>query len=72
MIKRSFENFNCQNAFLNCNPNEQVSVLTKTVLNIMSDFIPNETVLVDDRAILEYKQIKKCNPREKQKASKTK
>ena len=67
MIKRSFENFNWQNAFLNCNPNEQVSVLTKAVLNIMSNFIPNETVLVDDRAILEYKQIKKCNPREKNK-----
>ena len=33
----------------------------------MSDFIPNKTVLVDDRAILEYKQIKKCNPREKNK-----
>ena len=49
LIKRSLEYFDAQNAFLNCNTNEQVSVLTKTVLNIMSNFIPNETVLVDDR-----------------------
>ena len=46
---RSLENFDWQNAFLNCNPNEQVFVLTKTVLNIMAHFTPNETVLVDDR-----------------------
>ena len=37
-----------KNAFLNCNPNEQVSALTKTVLNIMSNFIPNQTILVDE------------------------
>ena len=33
LIERSLVNFVWQNAFLNCNPNEQVSVLTKTVLN---------------------------------------
>ena len=49
LIKKSLENFDWQNAFLNCNPNEQISVLTKTIPNIMNNFIPNETVLVDDR-----------------------
>ena len=49
LIKRSLENFDWKNAFSNCNPNEHVSVLTKTVHNIMSNVIPNETVLVGDR-----------------------
>ena len=49
LIKRSLESFDWKNAFSNCNPNEKVSVLTKTLLNIMSNFIPNETILVDDR-----------------------
>ena len=49
LIKRSLESFDWKNAFTNCNLNEQVSVLTKTLLNIMSNFIPNETILVDDR-----------------------
>ena len=30
LIKRSLESFDCKNAFSNCNPNEQVSMLTKT------------------------------------------
>ena len=45
LIKRSSENFDWKNAFSNCNPNEQVPVLTKSVLNIMSNFILNETIL---------------------------
>ena len=49
LIKRSLENFDWKNAFPNCNPSEQVSVLTKTVRNIVSNFIPNETMLVDHR-----------------------
>ena len=42
-IKRSLERFDRKNAFSNCNSIEQVSALTKTLLNIMSNFIPNET-----------------------------
>ena len=49
LIKRSLESFDWKNAFSNCNPNEKVSALTKTVLNIMSNFIPNETILIEDR-----------------------
>ena len=49
LIKRSLESFDWKNAFSNCNPNEQVPVLTKTVLKIMSNFLSNETKLVDNR-----------------------
>ena len=49
LIKRPLGNFDWKNAFSNCNPNEKVSVLTKTLLDIMINFIPNETILVDDR-----------------------
>ena len=49
LIKRSLESLHSKNVFSNCNPNEQVSVLTKTLLNNMSNFTPNETILVDDR-----------------------
>ena len=49
LIKRPLESFDWKNAFSNCNPNEQVPVLTKTLRNIMSNFILNETILVDDR-----------------------
>ena len=49
LIKRSLESFDWKNAFSSCNPNEQVSMLIKTVLNIMSNFTPNETIMVDDR-----------------------
>ena len=44
----SLENFDWQNTFSNCNPNEQVSVLMKTVLSIMSNFTLIETILIDD------------------------
>ena len=49
LIKRSVENFDRPNVSLNCNPNEQVCVPTKTVLNIISIFIANETILAGDR-----------------------
>ena len=49
LIKKSLENFDWRNAIWNCNTNEQVSFLIKTVLNIMSNCIPIEPVLVDER-----------------------
>ena len=35
-------------AFLNINVNEKVFILNKTILNILSNFIPYRTVTVDD------------------------
>ena len=49
LIKRFLKNFDWKNDFLNCNPNEQVSVLTRTVLDILSNLKPNKAVLVNDR-----------------------
>ena len=36
-------------AFLNININEQEVILSKTILNILSNFIPHETLTVDDK-----------------------
>ena len=49
-IKRSLENFARQNAFLSENVIQmsEVSVLTKIILVIMSNFVPKETILADD------------------------
>ena len=47
--RSSLKDFDWKKRFFKLNPNEQVSALTKTVLNIMSNFIPNEIILADDR-----------------------
>ena len=36
-------------AFVNININEQEVILNKTILNILSNFIPHETLTVDDK-----------------------
>ena len=70
LIKRSLESFDWKNAFSNCNPNEQVSVLTKTLLNIMSNFILNETWITEklksmiQEKNLFYKKYLKSNNQE--------
>ena len=43
LIERYLESVDWKNAFSSCNPNEQASVLTTTVPNIRSNFIPKET-----------------------------
>ena len=40
--------FDWERAFVNTNVNEKVFILSKTILNIFSNFIPHETVTVDD------------------------
>ena len=35
--------------FINTNVNEKVFILNKTILNILSNFIPHETLTVDDK-----------------------
>ena len=32
-----------------CVPNKKINILSRTVFNIMNNFIPNETILIDDR-----------------------
>ena len=49
MISKAIERFDWDNAFLGKNVNEKASILTKTILNIMSNYIPNEIITIDDK-----------------------
>ena len=49
MISTAIERFDWDNAFLGKNVNEKASILTKTILNIMSNYIPNEIITIDDK-----------------------
>ena len=49
LIGRGVHEFNWQRAFSNLNINERVSFFNKTILNVVSNFIPHETVICDDR-----------------------
>ena len=51
-------------ASVNANVNEKLFILNKTILNILSNFIPHEILTVDGKDQL-YKK-KKSHPREKQ------
>ena len=44
-----YKNANADKAFLDKSTDEKASILTKAILNIMSNFIPNEIVTIDDR-----------------------
>ena len=59
LIRRAIDMFDWDRAFVNTNVNEKVFILNKTVLNILSNFIPQETVTVDDNDPLWFtKKIK--------------
>ena len=49
MISKAIERFDWDNAFLGKNVNEKASILTKTILNIMSNYIPNEIITIDNK-----------------------
>ena len=49
LIRTAVHEFNWQRAFSNLNINERVSFFNKTILNIVSNFIPHETLICDDR-----------------------
>ena len=40
--------FDWDRAFKNINVNEKVFILSKTILNVLSNFIPHQTLTVDD------------------------
>ena len=59
--------FDWDRAFVKTNVNEKVFILNKTILNILSNFIPHETLATDDKdPPLVYKQNRKSHPRGKQ------
>ena len=47
LIRRAIDEFNWQRVFLNTNVNEKVD--NSTILNILSNFIPHEFVVCDDK-----------------------
>ena len=49
LIKRAINNFNWEKAFYNTNINEKVSLFNKTILNILNNYIPHETIICDDK-----------------------
>ena len=49
LIKRAINNFNWEKAFSNTNINEKVSLFNKTILNILNNYIPHETIICDDK-----------------------
>ena len=49
MISNAIQGFDWDKAFLDKSTEEKASILTKTILNIMSNFIPNEIVIIDDQ-----------------------
>ena len=49
LITRAITDFNWDRAFLNTNVNEKVSIFSSTILNILSNFIPHETIVCDDK-----------------------
>ena len=48
MISKAIQGFDWDKAFLDKSTEEKASILSKTILNIMSNFIPNEIVTIDD------------------------
>ena len=48
LIKRAIDNFDWNRALDNASPNRQVSIFNNTSLNIISDFIPHETIICND------------------------
>ena len=49
LIHRSMSQFNWERAFSNKGVNKQISIFNETILNIMTNFIPHETKMFNDR-----------------------
>ena len=49
LIRRAINEFNWQRVFLNTNVNEKVDIFNSTILNILINFIPHESVVCDDK-----------------------
>ena len=48
LIRRAITDFNWNRAFLNTNVNEKVSIFSNTIMNMISIFIPHETMVCGD------------------------
>ena len=48
-IQQAIEQFSWEKSFRNLNVNEMVSIFNKTIKNILSNYIPHETITCDDK-----------------------
>ena len=49
LIRRAITDFNWDGAFLNTNVNKKDSIFSNAILNILSNFIPHEAIVCDDK-----------------------
>ena len=49
MIYKTVEGFDWDKAFSDKSADEKASILTKAIFNVISNFIPNKIVTIDDR-----------------------
>ena len=49
LIRRAVHEFNFQRAFSNLDINERGSFFNETIMNMVSNFIPHETIICDDK-----------------------
>ena len=49
VIRRTTTDFNWDRAFFNTNVNEKVFIFSNTILNILSNFIPHETIVCNGK-----------------------
>ena len=54
LIRRSIEMFHWDGAFTNSNVNDMVDICTKTIKNILSNFISCQTIPIDDKNSLSF------------------
>ena len=47
--RRAISNFNWEKAFYNTNVTKKVSIFNETILNVLSNYIPHETLTCDDK-----------------------
>ena len=67
LVRRATDMIHWDRAFVNTNVNEKVFILNRTIMNILSNFIPHKTVTVDGNDPSWFtKKKKKIHPREKQ------
>ena len=63
LIRRAIHEFNWKKALSNSNVDEQVTVFNRTMLNIMKNFIPHETIVCDEKdSIIVSGSIKELSP----------
>ena len=49
LIRRAIHEFNWKRALSNLNVDEQVTVFNRTILNILKNYVPYETIVCDDK-----------------------